>query len=64
MHSAIRAEYDRLVREEYQKDPSKAKYIAKGFYVEKIAKDPRFSVNDPSHIHKIINGYNGGKRGK
>lgn len=63
-HAAIQAEYNRLVRLEYQENPRRAKYIAKDFYVETIASNPQFDVKDMSHIRKIINGAYGRKRGK
>ncbi len=63
-HAAIRAEYDRLVREEYKDNPQRAKYIAKGYYIEKIMADPRFDVKGKTHIEKIINRNYDGKRSK
>lgn len=55
-HKAIQEEYNRLVREEMSIDPLKAKYLAKGFFITKIAQNPVFGISNPSHIAKIING--------
>lgn len=63
-YAAIRAEYERLVKIEFEKDPIKAKYLAKGYFVELIANNPDFDIKEPSQIRKIINQYYERKRGK
>ena len=56
-HKAIREEFDRLMRIEIEKDPLKARFISKGYYVELISQNSSFSISDKGHITKIINGW-------
>ena len=61
-YEAIREEYERLVKEEFDKDPIKARFIAKGYYVELISHNPQFDITEPSQIRKVINKYYERKR--
>lgn len=63
-HKAIQEEYDRLVREEYEQDPLKARFIAKGYYITLIAQNPSFGISGHGYITKIINGCYDRKRSK
>lgn len=53
-HLAIIREYDRLCREEEQKDPRRAKYITKGYYIKQISEHPLLGMSE-NYILKIIN---------
>lgn len=63
-HDAIRAEYNRLVQEEYQENPFRAKYIGKDYFLEKLISNPHIDIKDISHLRKIINKTYGRERGK
>ena len=53
-HEAIRNRYEELLRHERELDPIRAQYLAKGYYVELICRDPVMGLSR-NYIQRIIN---------
>lgn len=53
-HAAIRRRYEELCEQEKRENPIRARYLAKGYYVEAIAADPFIGLS-PGYIQRILN---------
>lgn len=53
-HAAIRRRYEEMNEQEKQENPMRARYLAKGYYVERIAADPLIGLS-AGYIQRILN---------
>lgn len=53
-HAAIRQRYEELLRKEREINPLRAQFLAKGYYVELICRDPVIGLSR-NYVQRIIN---------